>query len=118
LGEHTWLPVTREGYWQVAMDDLLIGGTSMGECGAKGCAAIVDTGTSLLAGPSKAGRVMRTNTPPSLNLFLLLLFHFLLLLILPLLLLLLFLFLLILILVLSRLLLLLLLPLLLLGASS
>ena len=32
-GEHTWLPVTREGYWQVAMDDLLIGGASMGECG-------------------------------------------------------------------------------------
>jgi len=48
-GEHTWLPVTRKGYWQVAMDDLLIGGASMGECGAKGCAAIVDTGTSLLA---------------------------------------------------------------------
>jgi hypothetical protein len=37
------LNVTREGYWQIAMDDLLIGGASMGQCGAKGCAAIVDT---------------------------------------------------------------------------
>ena len=26
VGEHTWLNVTREGYWQVAMDDVLVGG--------------------------------------------------------------------------------------------
>lgn len=51
VGPHTWLPVTRRGYWQIAMDDLLIDGVSEGKCGAKGCAAIVDTGTSLLAGP-------------------------------------------------------------------
>ena len=51
-GEHTWLNVTREGYWQIAMDDVLLGGVSVGQCGDKGCAAIVDTGTSLLAGPT------------------------------------------------------------------
>ena len=53
VGPHTWLNVTREGYWQVAMDDVLVGGASAGRCGAKGCAAIVDTGTSLLAGPTE-----------------------------------------------------------------
>lgn len=53
VGEHVWLNVTREGYWQVAMDDVLVAGRSSGRCGAKGCAAIVDTGTSLLAGPTE-----------------------------------------------------------------
>ena len=53
VGEHTWLNVTREGYWQIAMDDVKLGGVSAGQCGRKGCAAIVDTGTSLLAGPTK-----------------------------------------------------------------
>jgi phytepsin len=53
VGKHTWLNVTREGYWQVKMDDVLLGGQSSGHCGTRGCAAIVDTGTSLLAGPTK-----------------------------------------------------------------
>ena len=53
VGKHTWLNVTREGYWQIAMDDVKLGGVSVGQCGRKGCAAIVDTGTSLLAGPTK-----------------------------------------------------------------
>lgn len=53
VGPHTWLNVTREGYWQVALDDVLVDGESSGHCGGKGCAAIVDTGTSLLAGPTK-----------------------------------------------------------------
>jgi phytepsin len=52
IGPHTWLNVTREGYWQIAMDDVLLGDASSGHCGTKGCAAIVDTGTSLLAGPT------------------------------------------------------------------
>jgi len=52
VGEHAWLPVTREGYWQVRMDDVIVDGASAGECDeTDGCAAILDTGTSLLAGP-------------------------------------------------------------------
>lgn len=50
-GKHTYVPVTREGYWQFDMGDFLIGGQSTGFCSG-GCAAIVDSGTSLLAGPS------------------------------------------------------------------
>ncbi|KAF0923154.1 hypothetical protein E2562_003368 [Oryza meyeriana var. granulata] len=50
-GDHTYVPVSRKGYWQFNMGDLLIDGHSTGFC-AKGCAAIVDSGTSLLAGPT------------------------------------------------------------------
>lgn len=50
-GEHTYVPLTQKGYWQFNMGDFLIGNASTGYC-AGGCAAIVDSGTSLLAGPT------------------------------------------------------------------
>ncbi|KAL9248209.1 hypothetical protein vseg_021558 [Gypsophila vaccaria] len=50
-GKHTYVPLTRKGYWQFDMGDFLIGDYSTGFC-AGGCAAIVDSGTSLLAGPT------------------------------------------------------------------
>eukprot|EP00270_Netrium_digitus_P000261 TRINITY_DN1024_c0_g1_i1.p1 TRINITY_DN1024_c0_g1~~TRINITY_DN1024_c0_g1_i1.p1 ORF type:complete len:550 (+),score=157.87 TRINITY_DN1024_c0_g1_i1:34-1650(+) len=51
VGAHTWTPVTRKGYWQFNVGDVLIGNVSTGLCKG-GCAAIADSGTSLLAGPS------------------------------------------------------------------
>ncbi|KAK3025029.1 hypothetical protein RJ639_043307 [Escallonia herrerae] len=50
-GKHTYVPVTEKGYWQFEMEDFIIGNHSTGFC-AGGCAAIVDSGTSLLAGPT------------------------------------------------------------------
>ncbi|KAL0919051.1 hypothetical protein M5K25_011119 [Dendrobium thyrsiflorum] len=50
-GDHVYVPVSRKGYWQFEMGDFLVGGKSTGYC-VERCAAIVDSGTSLLAGPT------------------------------------------------------------------
>uniref|UniRef100_A0A453PYZ6 Peptidase A1 domain-containing protein n=1 Tax=Aegilops tauschii subsp. strangulata TaxID=200361 RepID=A0A453PYZ6_AEGTS len=49
--EHKYVPVTKKGYWQFDMGDVLIGGKSTGLCTSR-CAAIADSGTSLLVGPT------------------------------------------------------------------
>uniref|UniRef100_A0A8D0GXN0 cathepsin E n=1 Tax=Sphenodon punctatus TaxID=8508 RepID=A0A8D0GXN0_SPHPU len=50
-GTLNWVPVTKQGYWQIQLDNILVGG--MVAFFAEGCQAIVDTGTSLLTGPPK-----------------------------------------------------------------
>ncbi|KAF6292704.1 cathepsin E [Rhinolophus ferrumequinum] len=49
-GSLNWVPVTKQGYWQIALDTIQVGGVVM-FC-SEGCQAIVDTGTSLITGPS------------------------------------------------------------------
>merc|ERR1719161_764503 len=46
-----WAPVTRESYWQVSVDDITFNNKPTGLCG-ESCQVAVDTGTSMLAGPS------------------------------------------------------------------
>ncbi|NWZ72897.1 CATEB protein, partial [Acrocephalus arundinaceus] len=43
-GPLNWVPVTQQGYWQIQLDNIQLGGT-VTFC-ANGCQAIVDTGTS------------------------------------------------------------------------
>nr|AAQ75735.1 pregnancy-associated glycoprotein 8 [Sus scrofa] len=51
-GDLKWVPLTQTSYWQIALDRITCRGRVIG-C-PRGCQAIVDTGTSMLHGPSKA----------------------------------------------------------------
>ncbi|XP_022631878.1 cyprosin isoform X2 [Vigna radiata var. radiata] len=50
-GEHTYVPLSQKGYWQIDVGDVLVTSNSTGLCEG-GCAAIIDSGTSLIAGPT------------------------------------------------------------------
>mmetsp|Transcript_54532 Transcript_54532/g.145547 ORF Transcript_54532/g.145547 Transcript_54532/m.145547 type:complete len:432 (-) Transcript_54532:208-1503(-) len=47
-----WVPVTNPGYWQVAMEDITLGNERQSLCTGS-CQVAVDTGTSLMAGPTE-----------------------------------------------------------------
>nr|QDK55079.1 cathepsin D [Acipenser sinensis] len=49
-GEFNYLNITRQAYWQIHMDEMGVG-SQLTLCKG-GCEAIVDTGTSLITGPS------------------------------------------------------------------
>lgn len=58
-GNITYLPISKAAailpYWLVAASDIKVGGTSTNSCGGViHCQMVVDTGTSLIAGPPKA----------------------------------------------------------------
>ncbi|XP_051891099.1 cathepsin E-A-like [Pristis pectinata] len=59
VGELNWIPVTQQGYWQIQLDGVQVGGNFVA-C-QDGCKAIVDTGTSLLSGPTTSINVIQSS---------------------------------------------------------
>ncbi|KAK2526473.1 hypothetical protein Q9233_008243 [Columba guinea] len=57
MGTLNWVPVTQQGYWQIQLDNIQLAGT-VAFC-TNGCQAIVDTGTSLITGPTKDVKVLQ-----------------------------------------------------------
>lgn len=54
-GAIQYVPLSDQDYWRFKLDDIQVSGKSTGFCtSASPCKAIADTGTSLLAGPTKA----------------------------------------------------------------
>ncbi|XP_054419789.1 pepsin A [Pteronotus mesoamericanus] len=51
-GNLNWVPLSSETYWQITVDSITMNGETIACSGS--CQAIVDTGTSLLAGPTNA----------------------------------------------------------------
>ncbi|XP_024430173.2 pepsin A [Desmodus rotundus] len=51
-GNLNWVPLSSETYWQITVDSITMNGEAIACSG--GCQAIVDTGTSLLTGPTNA----------------------------------------------------------------
>jgi len=49
-GKVNYVPLTSETYWEFQVSDFQLGGKSLSWC-PTGCAAVADTGTSLIAGP-------------------------------------------------------------------
>lgn len=61
-----WVPVGGEsGYWEVRIGDIYLGKEPTNLC--KNCRAAVDTGTSMLAGPSGVMSALRRKLGPSLD---------------------------------------------------
>ncbi|CAB1335910.1 unnamed protein product [Coregonus sp. 'balchen'] len=49
-GQITWIPLSLVTYWQITMDSVTINGNTVACNG--GCQAIIDTGTSMIVGPT------------------------------------------------------------------
>jgi len=53
-GAITYVPVPRQTYWTVDLQSITVNGVDVSNCANSKCSAIVDTGTSLLVGPTAA----------------------------------------------------------------
>jgi len=61
-GDLQYIPVTSQQYWQINLASIYVGSTNSSDasgCGGS-CSAIVDTGTSLIVGPSGINNVINS----------------------------------------------------------
>lgn len=61
-GEISYYPVIDQHYWTIQLDDIKYGGKSLGLCPNK-CKAVIDTGTTLITGPSRDLKVLLKAIP-------------------------------------------------------
>ncbi|KAK0068489.1 cathepsin D [Biomphalaria pfeifferi] len=52
-GSITYAPVVEERFYSILVSGIEVGGSGAGYCGDDGCKGVVDTGTSLLSGPTE-----------------------------------------------------------------
>ena len=52
VGRVNWHKVTEESYWQIQMSDIKVNGQNLNICPREGCKLVIDTGTSIITGPS------------------------------------------------------------------
>lgn len=62
-GDIKYYPVTDKFYWAIKLDDIKYNGKSLGLCAKTGCTAVVDTGTTLITGPTADLRVLLKAIP-------------------------------------------------------
>lgn len=51
-GNLIWHPVSEKSYWQVSMEDIYVDGKPINICPDNNCKLVLDTGTSVMTGPS------------------------------------------------------------------
>lgn len=61
-GKISYYPVIEQYYWTIQLDDIKYDGKSLGLCPNK-CKAVIDTGTTLITGPSKDLKVLLNAIP-------------------------------------------------------
>jgi hypothetical protein len=62
-GDLKYYDVTDQFYWTIKLDDVKYNGKSLGLCPSTGCLAVLDTGTTLVTGPTDALRKLLDTIP-------------------------------------------------------
>lgn len=63
IGKLNWHKVSEESYWQVEMDDIFIDNNPINICPNGPCKLVIDTGTSIMTGPSSDLDILLNKIP-------------------------------------------------------
>lgn len=62
-----WHPVTEQSYWQIEMNDIYVNGRPINICPGNSCKLVIDTGTSIITGPTEDLNMLLQNLPMKTN---------------------------------------------------